>query len=114
MFYTHNIFDFEDPDQPIKTRFAKRSIPNKASLLSYDLTLHNLELTDDIFSPFKSSEEISYLTLTETDINEETGTGKVFRFALSNDIVTEKRTRYSIWDLLGDVGGFNDGLILVC
>ena len=26
----------------------------------------------------------------------------------------EKRTRYSIWDLLGDVGGFNDGLILVC
>ena len=26
----------------------------------------------------------------------------------------EKRTRYTIWDMLGDVGGFNDGLILVC
>ena len=25
----------------------------------------------------------------------------------------EKRTRYTIWDLLGDVGGFNDGLVLV-
>ena len=36
-----------------------------------------------------------------------------FALTLANDIVIEKRTRYSIWDLLGDVGGFNDGLILV-
>ena len=33
---------------------------------------------------------------------------------LSDNIVIENRTRYSVWDLLGDVGGFNDGLILVC
>ena len=25
-----------------------------------------------------------------------------------------KRTRYNFWNLLGDVGGFNDGLFLVC
>ena len=25
----------------------------------------------------------------------------------------EARTKYNIWDLLGDVGGFNDGLFLV-
>ena len=24
------------------------------------------------------------------------------------------RTRYNFWDLLGDVGGFSDGLFLVC
>ena len=24
------------------------------------------------------------------------------------------RTRYNFWDLLGDVGGFNDGMFLVC
>ena len=36
------------------------------------------------------------------------------RFYLSDDIVIEKRIRYSVWDLLGDVGGFNDGLMLVC
>ena len=38
----------------------------------------------------------------------------LYAFTLANDIVIEKRTRYSVWDLLGDVGGFNDGLILVC
>ena len=26
----------------------------------------------------------------------------------------ESRTRYNMWDLLGDVGGFNDGLLLIC
>ena len=26
----------------------------------------------------------------------------------------ESRIRYNVWDLLGDVGGFSDGLILVC
>ena len=25
----------------------------------------------------------------------------------------EQRTRYNYWDLLGDVGGFNDGLFLI-
>lgn len=35
-------------------------------------------------------------------------------FKLADEIVIEKRSRYTIWDLLGDVGGFNDGLILVC
>ena len=39
---------------------------------------------------------------------------RVIRLLLSDDTVIEKRTRYNIWDLLGDVGGFNDGLILVC
>ena len=33
---------------------------------------------------------------------------------LSDEIVIEQRTRYTIWDLLGDVGGFNDGLMFVC
>ena len=37
-----------------------------------------------------------------------------FILKLSDNIVIEKRTRYSVWDLLGDVGGFNDGLILLC
>ena len=35
-------------------------------------------------------------------------------YFLGNEIVIEKRTRYNIWDLLSDVGGFNDGLMLVC
>ena len=66
MFYTHNIFDFEDPEQPVKTRLIKKRV-DVGLKIDFDLTLHNLELTDDIYSPFKSSEEITYLTLTESE-----------------------------------------------
>ena len=32
---------------------------------------------------------------------------------LDGYLIVEARTRYSVWDLLGDVGGFNDGLYLL-
>ena len=32
---------------------------------------------------------------------------------LTGDLHVESRTRYNFWDLLGDVGGFHDGLLLV-
>ena len=38
----------------------------------------------------------------------------MINYLLGNEIVIEKRARYNIWDLLRDVGGFNDGLMLVC
>ena len=112
MFYTHNIFDYEDLDKPVKTHLIVKKIDSGLKI-DFDLTLHNLALTDDIYSPFKSSKEISYITLTDNQelVDSEKS---YFQFYLSNNIVKEKRTRYSIWDLLGDVGGFNDGLILVC
>ena len=33
---------------------------------------------------------------------------------LGDKIHTEKRVRYSVWNLISDVGGFSDGLYLVC
>ena len=33
---------------------------------------------------------------------------------LGNIIHIEKRIRYSIWNLISDVGGFSDGVTLVC
>lgn len=36
------------------------------------------------------------------------------RFQLGDAIVIESRTRYNIWGLLGDVGGFDSGMILLC
>ena len=33
---------------------------------------------------------------------------------LGNRIYIEKRVRYSIWNLISDVGGFSDGVYLVC
>ena len=35
-------------------------------------------------------------------------------FELGSRLHIEKRTRYSLWDLVADVGGFNDGIMLVC
>ena len=32
---------------------------------------------------------------------------------LSGTLNVERRTRYNAWDLLGDVGGFHDGLFLL-
>ena len=32
---------------------------------------------------------------------------------MESNLTVMGRTRYNIWDLLGDVGGFNDGLVLV-
>ena len=32
---------------------------------------------------------------------------------LSSQFTVQSRMRYNVWDLLGDVGGFNDGLVLV-
>lgn len=39
-----------------------------------------------------------------------------FRVTIGMDdlIHLQTRRRYRVWDLLGDVGGFNDGLLLVC
>ena len=32
---------------------------------------------------------------------------------LSNDMLIMERKRYNYWDALGDIGGFNDGLVLL-
>ena len=33
---------------------------------------------------------------------------------LANKIQIEKRIRYSIWNLISEVGGFSDGITLIC
>jgi len=76
-----------------------------------------MELKDDIFSPFPSSNQKNYLTvsdqITPTPINQ-----TEFNFKgsieLTNRIHIEKRVRYSFWNLISDVGGFSDGIFLIC
>ena len=113
MFYSYQFFDTQDPVKPIKTRVAWLDLDFNTDYF-FELTLHKLELSDAIFSPFKSSENRSYLSLKEKHKEEYLNGERTIDFSLSNNIVIEKRTRYTIWDLLGDVGGFNDGLTLVC
>ena len=58
MFYSHNTFDAQDQKRPIKTQIASIKVGRTDT---YDLTLHNLELSDDIYSPLRSSEKVPYL-----------------------------------------------------
>ena len=112
MFNTIKFFDSQDSERPIKTRFFWNTV-NETNI-NFDIVMHQLELSDNIFSPFKSSENISYLTLRSKEEGATDGEeDRAFTYDLSDEIVIEKRTRYTIWDLLGDVGGFNDGLVLV-
>ena len=112
MFYSYKIFDTQDPVGPIKTRISWQELDIN-TFYFFELTLHKLELSDNIYSPFKSSENRSYLTLKLKNKREYSEGERSIDFHLSYDIVIEKRTRYTIWDILGDVSGFNDGLILV-
>ena len=78
-----------------------------------------MKLQDDIFSPFPSSNQMSYLTMPDQDRivpKIEFGFSDLhfsIEIELGNRIHTEKRERYSIWNLISDVGGFNDGIYLV-
>ena len=62
MFHSFKVFDSSDRDRPLKKQFkVDRVQPNVVNF--FDLTLHDLELSDDIFTPFQSSESHQYLTL---------------------------------------------------
>ena len=64
MFYSYTIFDSEDPDTPLKTNLKILKL-NRATRYDFELILHTLELSDNIYSPFASTEKVSYLTMEE-------------------------------------------------
>ena len=65
MFYSYNIFDSAEPDRPIKKSIKQKGIP-KGEKIKFDLFLHKVELNDNIYSPFTSPKNLSYLTMKET------------------------------------------------
>ena len=91
-----------------------------------------MDISDDLISPFPTEETVSYyLTVNEFEtkyeaIKTRTKSGAsiiseipgAFKFSievnLSSRLFVEDRRRYSFWDLLGDVGGFHDGLYIMC
>ena len=52
--YSYNAFDSSDPEQPFKTQIGWSSEISRDHKTWFDLTMHNLELSDQIYSPFKS------------------------------------------------------------
>lgn len=66
MFYSYNIFDSQDAEKPVKTRLHQTYVDSEMVQHYYDMTLHSLELSDNIYNPFKNSETVSYLTMTKS------------------------------------------------
>ena len=82
--------------------------------MNYELILHDLTLSDNILSgPFEDSYNHQYLTLRKLESTAINSLSKLF-FTLGDTIVIESRYSYTLWDLVGDVGGFHDALIIMC
>ena len=98
------------------------------------LQMTEVDMVNDLFNPFPSSAgQFFFLDTDITSLSEHnsvwletdeeykkvvaSGEIKVLDFSLTVKLGTMiqilERTRYNFWDLLGDVGGFNDGLHLV-
>ena len=90
------------------------------------LSIGSISLGDNLVSPFQSEDaEQDYLFFSKADVAPqsltlddkliERGYYTVFslRIFLKGYLRVQSRVRYNIWDLLGDIGGFNDGLIIL-
>ena len=92
-----------------------KSIERKTVLLQ-----HETVFEDSIIDPFESqTHEINYVQINEAqskfqdDEQSEILMDYIHYFVLDVDFIEEKRVRYSLWNVLGDVGGFHDGLVLL-
>ena len=63
MFYTHNVFDSSDPSTPLKTLLSTKYFFQESRVRDFFLELHHLELQEEIYSPFKTTQNVPYLTL---------------------------------------------------
>ena len=94
------------------------------------LTLHKCEFNDELLDPFSAtSAHFEYITPVHSnefktssqliDLKDEDASVTLTRadaaveLYLSGYALVNQRVRYSFWELLGDVGGFHDGLFLV-
>ena len=88
------------------------------------LVVHDVELTNSIYDPLHLDfESFQYLTAAkESEITvvakpkppfDKSGNLDIkVELKLNGYLKVESRTRYSVWDLLGDVGGLHDGLVI--
>ena len=114
MLHSYNIFDAQDKDRPVKTQLRVQPLIYESNIV--EMRLHKLELSDDLFTPWQTPENVSYLQVAQ--VKEQSTYGheletKVVNIVLGDEISIENRIRYNLWDLLGDVGGFDGGLMLI-
>ena len=82
------------------------------------LFFNQASFDDDLFDPLSHGEKLhEYLSFDPEKLIFETFGSKSLKFeiifGLNGWLKIASRTRYNYWNLLGDVGGFHDGLILM-
>lgn len=120
--------------EPLRSLVTNKLLGNVESK-SYEvggiLSLHEIDLDDELINPFPASNNVEYyLNIEELESNviglppkrvdengETIANAVLFSFEaeiyLGDIYFIEVRQRYNIWDLLGDVGGFHDGFYIV-
>ena len=99
----------------------KGKLKSRKFLAYIPLVIHDVEFTDELINPITPAENAySFISIDSfSSLKNEAGPdGKEsyiieINVYLTGDLHVESRTRYNFWDLLGDVGGFHDGLLLV-
>ena len=131
--YSHNFVDFDafDDQEPLKQAVAieriDKELLDKVIELESDLLLHEASFSDELIDPFGQSQNTqhyissSFRESTSTDLasyDKKISKHALFildlKVRLDGYLQIESRVRYSYWDLLADVGGFNDGCLLLC
>ena len=116
--------DFESRTDPVTKgvssyRIGEISGSEKEVVTTVPLLVHSVEFNDELINPLPSDansyEFISIESYASVSVNDGKGRQLTWRaqLFLSGELHIESRTVYNFWDLLGDVGGFHDGLGLV-
>ena len=82
-----------------------------------------LTIRDELWNPFEDvSKSIDFADVAEITFKQITNSEKTeivdspislrVEIQISNDMLVMERKRYNMWDALGDIGGFHDGLVL--
>ena len=123
-FHAYNFIDLSDKMSAKKEGIQILKVDTLAGVrmtAEIKALVHEVHLDDDIWNPLAhKTSDTRYMSLGDPKYTVESGNEDEeddtrlitleFDIKLSNDLKIEERRRYQFWDLIGDVGGFNDGI----
>ena len=81
---------------------------------TFEMAITQVELHDSLINPFKTlTDELVFINYESTTYQNSNYPSVSINFRISDSIHRYQRNRYSFWQALGDIGGFNDGMCLI-
>ena len=95
-------------------RFARDKVtPLTAISRTTSLRMNQLTIADEVFNPFSQQTDSLDFYQVHNSLVSTDSTDYEHVFELDNKMKVSSRVRYSLWQALGDIGGFHDGLFMV-